>query len=174
MSYDFSGAWSATTGHNAPLAADPADPTPGAALNTVSAAVARYLAAGLPKQKLLLGLPLYGRVWRGCDSRRMGEYQICDGPASGTWEEGVLDYQDIVRNYLTAAGFQRNFNRAALAPFLFQASSGRFISYDDDESVHHKLAFIKDNGLAGAFLWEISGDPAGALVDQVAAELQAR
>ena len=73
MSYDFSGAWSKTTGHNAPLAVDPNDPTPGAALNTVSAAVGRYLTAGVPKRKLLLGFPLYGRAWRGCDSRNKGD-----------------------------------------------------------------------------------------------------
>ena len=172
MSYDFSGAWSKRTGHNAPLATDPNDPTPGAALNTVSAAVARYLAAGVPKRKLLLGLPLYGRVWSGCDSRNNGEYQICDGPAKGTWEDGVLDYQDIAHNYVTNPGFTRNINHAAMAPFLFQASSGRFISYDDEESFHCKIAFLKDNGLAGVMLWEISADREGTLVDLVANELR--
>jgi len=172
MSYDFSGAWSTTTGHNAPLAADPNDPAPGAALNTVSAAVARYLAAAVPKRKLILGLPLYGRAWRGCDSRNKGEYQICAGPAKGTWEDGVLDYQDIAQNYLTNPSFERKFNDTVMAPFLFHEASGRFISYDDEESFRHKLAFLKHNGLAGAMLWEISADREGALVGLVANELR--
>ena len=172
MSYDFSGAWSKTSGHNAPLAADPNDPTPGAALNTVSAAVARDLAAGVPKRKLLLGFPLYGRAWRGCDSRNKGEYQICDGPAKGTWEDGVLDYQDIAKNYITNPSFERSVNRAARTPFLFQASSGCFISYDDEESFRYKLAFLKDNGLAGAMLWETDADREGTLVGLVANELR--
>jgi chitinase len=172
MSYDFSGAWSKRSGHNAPLATDPNDPTPGAPLNTVSAAVARYLAAGVPDRKLLLGLPLYGRAWKGCNNRNNGEYQICDGPAKGTWEDGVLDYQDIARNYVTNLGFVRNVNYTVMAPFLFQTSSGCFISYDDEESFNYKLAFLKANRLAGAMLWEISADRESTLIGVVANELR--
>src|SRR5690349_18883735 len=80
-------AWSKTSGHNAPLAADPNDPAQGSAVNNVSAAVARFLAAGAPRSELLLGLPLFGRTWKSCDRRQDGEYQMCDGPGQGTWEE---------------------------------------------------------------------------------------
>ncbi len=174
MSYDFSGAWSKTSGHNAPLAFDPNDPTPGAALNPVSAAVARHLAAGLPRSKLLLGLPLYGRIWQGCEARNDGEYQVCAGPGKGTWEDGVLDNQDIAQTYATDPAFTRHVNRAAKAPFLFDAASGHFISYDDAESFHDKLSFLTDNGLAGVMLWELSADRKDVLIDLVARELGAR
>jgi chitinase len=172
MSYDFSGAWSKTSGHNAPLAADPDDPAPGSTVNSVSAAVARYLAAGVPRSKLLLGLPLYGRTWKGCDHRRDGEYQMCDGPAQGTWEEGVLDYRDIAKNYVTNPRFQKNWNQVAMVPFLFDESSGQFVSYDDARSIGHKLRLIKANELAGAMLWEISADREGTLLDVVTGELR--
>ena len=42
MSYDFAGPWSKTSGHNAPLFADPANPSPDAARNTVAAAVVAF------------------------------------------------------------------------------------------------------------------------------------
>jgi chitinase len=171
MSYDFAGPWSKTSGHNAPLFADPANPLPEAARDTVAAAVMRHLDAGVPPEKLLLGLPLYGRAWRGCDSRADGEYQRCSGPAKGTWEDGVVGYQDIAANYLTNAAFVRHFNTAAKVPFLFGRTSGQFISYDDAESFTYKVEFLKEKRLAGVMYWEITADHEGNLIDLVAREL---
>jgi chitinase len=171
MSYDFAGAWSKTSGHNAPLFADPADPSPDGARNTVAAAVLRLVQAGVSPRKLLLGLPLYGRTWRGCAARNDGAYQECSGPAKGTWEDGVLDYQDIAANYLKGEAFVRHFNRAAKVPFLFDARSGQFISYDDAESLRYKVGFLKKRGLGGAMFWEITADRKGSLLDLVAREL---
>jgi chitinase len=171
MSYDFAGAWSKTSGHNAPLFTDPANPSPDDRRNTVAASVIRHIKAGVPPEKLLLGLPLYGRTWRGCDPRNNGEYQECSGPGRGTWEDGVLDYQDIAANYLTRANFVRHFNQPTRVPFLFDASSGQFISYDDAESFRYKLAFLKEKRLAGAMYWEISADREGSLLDVIAKQL---
>jgi chitinase len=171
MSYDFAGAWSKTSGHNAPLFADPANPSPDGARITVVTAVARHLQAGIPSGKLLLGLPLFGRTWRGCDPRNNGEYQECSGPAKGTWEDGVLDYQDIAAHYLTNSAFVRRFNEAAKVPFLFDIGSGQFISYDDAESFRYKLGFLKEQQLGGAMYWEITADRQGSLLDLVAREL---
>jgi chitinase len=171
MSYDFAGPWSKTSGHNAPLFADPANPSPDAPRNTVAAAVMRYLNAGVPPEKLLLGLSLYGRTWRGCDPRNDGEYQECSGPAKGTWEDGVLDYQDIAANYLTNETFVRHFNQAAKVPFLFGATSGQFISYDDAESFRDKVGFLKERRLGGAMYWEVTADREGSLLGLMAREL---
>lgn len=171
MSYDFAGAWSKTSGHNAPLFADLANPSPGAARNTVAAAVMRHLKADVPPEKLLLGLSFYGRTWRGCDPRNNGEYQGCSGPAKGTWEDGVLDYRDIAVNYLTNGAFVRHFNQAAKVPFLFDAISGQFVSYDDAESFRYKVGFLKERRLGGAMCWEITADREGSLLDLVAREL---
>jgi chitinase len=171
MSYDFAGAWSKTSGHNAPLFSDPANPSPDATRNTVTAAVMRHLEAGVPPEKLLLGLSLSGRTWRGCDPRNDGEYQECSGPAKGTWEDGVLDYQDIAVNYLTNEAFVRHFNQVAKVPFLLDASSGQFISYDDAESFRSKVGFLKERRLGGAMYWEITADRKGSLLDLGAREL---
>lgn len=171
MSYDFAGPWSKTSGHNAPLFADPANPSPEAVRNTVTAAVFRHLDAGVPPEKLLLGLPLYGRTWRRCDPRNDGEYQECSGPAKGTWEDGVVDYQDIAANYLTNGVFVRHFNHMAKVPFLFGATAGQFISYDDTESFRYKIDFLKERRLGGVMYWEITADRQGSLLDLIAREL---
>jgi chitinase len=171
MSYDFAGPWSKTSGHNAPLFADPANPLPEVVRNTVSAAVLRHLDAGVPPEKLLLGLPLYGRTWGGCDPRHDGEYQECAGPAKGTWDDGVVNYQDIAANYLTNRAFVRHFNQVAKVPFLFGATSGQFISYDDAESFRYKIEFLKERRLGGVMYWEITADREGSLLDLIAREL---
>lgn len=131
----------------------------------------RYLNAGVPPEKLLLGLSLYGRTWRGCDPRNDGEYQECSGPAKGTWEDGVLDYQDIAANYLTNETFVRHFNQAAKVPFLFGATFGQFISYDDAESFRDKVGFLKERRLGGAMYWEVTADREGSLLGLMAREL---
>ena len=56
MTYDFNGPWSSTTGFIAPLAS-----TDG---GSVERSVSSWLSAGLPSQKLLVGLPFYGYGWR--------------------------------------------------------------------------------------------------------------
>ena len=56
MTYDFSGPWSQTTGLVAPLSAPVGD--------SVERSVTSWLRAGIPAEKLLVGLPFYGYGWR--------------------------------------------------------------------------------------------------------------
>ena len=46
----------------------------------------------------------------------------------------------------------------AKVPYLYNATTGTFISYDDNESMKYKTGYIKTKGLSGAMFWEISGD----------------
>ena len=65
MSYDFAGAWSKTSGHNAPLFADPANPSPDAAGMTVAAAVMRHLTGGgAPGEATARAPPFWSRMAR--------------------------------------------------------------------------------------------------------------
>lgn len=56
MTYDFNGPWSSTTGFIAPLATNEG--------GSVERTVNSWLDAGIPAQKLLVGLPFYGYGWR--------------------------------------------------------------------------------------------------------------
>lgn len=59
MTYDFSGPWSQTTGFIAPLASNSPDD------GSVERSVNSWIRAGIPADKLLVGLPFYGYGWRG-------------------------------------------------------------------------------------------------------------
>lgn len=175
MTYDFNGGWQNTSGHNAPLYFDPAAadselPTP--EQFNVESAVDGHLHAGVPANKLVLGMPFYGRGWMNCEEANHGEYQHCSPPQDGTWENGVFDFSDIEDNYVNKNGYQRYWNDVAKVPFLYNAANGAFITYDDAESFQHKTDFIKANNLAGSMFWEVSGDRNGTLLTALAKQLK--
>ena len=152
MGYDFHGTWDTTTNFNAPLyrtSTDPAD----ASLN-IDAAVKTYLSGDVPADKLVLGVPFYGHGWSGVAPTGNGLYQSTTGAAPGTWEPGSYDYKDIVANYLPT--YQQYWNADAHVPWLYDPTSKIFISYDDPQSLAAKAAYVRDNGLAGVMIWEIS------------------
>ncbi len=169
MTYDFHGGWEATSNHNAALYKDPNDP----AANTnfyVDGAINVYTNEGVPVDKLVLGVPFYGRGWKSCGKENNGQYQPCkpgsDGKlaSKGTWDDystgdtGVYDYGDLAANYVNKNGFVRYWNDTAKVPYLYNATTGTFISYDDNESMKYKTDYIKTKGLSGAMFWELSGD----------------
>lgn len=157
MAYDFHGSWSERTNFNAPLFAPSDDPTPNAAALSVDAAVRGYLDAGTPASKLVLGVPFYGRGWTGALDTSDGLYSTHTGAAPGTWEAGVLDYDDIVANYLPST-FSRHWDDEAQVPWLHDSTSGVMITYDDVESMERKARYVADRDLRGAMYWELSGD----------------
>ncbi len=152
MGYDFHGAWDTTTNFNAPLYRTPTDPAD-ASLN-IDAAVQAYLSGDVPAGKLVLGVPFYGHGWSGVSATGNGLYQSASGAALGTWEAGSYDYKDIVANYLHT--YQQYWNADAHVPWLYDPTSKIFISYDNPQSLTAKAAYVRDNGLAGVMIWEVS------------------
>lgn len=75
---------------------------------------------------------------------------------TGTWENGVFDYDHLKKSYLPT--YTRYWDSQSKVPYLFNASTGIWISYDDRESIRIKSDYIKREQLAGAMFWELSGD----------------
>ena len=78
-----------------------------------------HLNAGVPKDKLVLGMPFYGRGWTGCGGADHGLYQNCSGPSEGTWEEGVFDFSHLEKDYIDKNGYTRHWNDQAKVPYLY-------------------------------------------------------
>jgi chitinase len=179
MSYDYHGSWERVAGLNAPLRHDPADP----AGTNVEASVQRLLENGIPAHKITLGIPFYGKGWAGCAPGPAGDglYQPCAGLASGSAAES-FDFAFLTdRGYLSrdrdglytvaGPGFVRHWSPAARVPYLYNASNGVFITYDDEASVREKVDLIKEYGLRGAMFWEIGADGQGVLRDTLRSSL---
>ncbi len=158
MTYDFHGGWENRTGFNAALYADPDDPTAQSDLLNVDATAKAYLAAGIPPDKLVIGVPFYGRGWSGVTNVNKGLYQSASGVPQGTWEAGMFDYHDLKQNYLPT--YTRSWNFAARVPWLYNPDTRIMISYDDPESLAQKIDYVKNKGLGGVMIWELSGDDA--------------
>ena len=170
MSYDYNGSWDKTTGHNAPLYRSAADNGP--AGFDIDASVRAYLASGMPADKLVLGMPLYGRGWSGVapGTSGTGLHSTGTGASTGTWEAGVLDYDDITAHYLPR--MTRYWDSVSKVPYLWDPATGVFISYDDAQSMRAKARYLDSLGLGGVMLWELSSDRGGVLIDALNAELR--
>ena len=152
MTYDFHGPWESTTNHHAPLYSNSAQPDQ----NTVEIAIETYLDAGVPPEKLILGVPFYGKTWSEVTG---GDGLFQSGSVGpGNYEDGTMDYHHIVDNYLSNSSFTRYWDSQALVPYLHSETEQIFISYEDTESLQYKIDFILDKGLGGAMFWELSGD----------------
>ena len=81
---------------------------------------------------------------------------------TGTWENGVFDYDHLKRTYLPL--YTRHWDDMSKVPFIFNPSTGLWISYDDSESISLKNEYIKREKLAGAMFWELSSDRNAELI----------
>nr|BAM67140.1 chitinase [Paenibacillus sp. FPU-7] len=193
MTYDFHGDWEKRTNNNAPLYADTRDPDLDKKFYT-DGAIQIYKNAGVPGNKLTLGLPFYGRGWTNCAPGAAGDglYQECTPDWNGnyvprgTWDtfetgnSGFFDYGDLGGNYVNKNGYTRYWNDQAKVPYLYNPTTKTFISYDDEQSIKFKTDYIKSQGLAGAMVWDTSSDcrkspkytcTGATLLEKIASEL---
>ena len=160
MGYDYYDRKDGTTGNHSPLFPDPADP------KHVSddQSVRDYIAAGVPAEKIVLGVPFYGHGWAGIPPANNGLFQPVV-PASKMFD--VL-YTDIARKDLAAgSGFTRYWDEASAVPWIYNPATQTFITYDDPESVRRKCAYVKAKGLGGIMFWAYNGDPDNVLLDAI-------
>ena len=158
MTYDYHSG-SKIAHFNAPLYTATGDPTPGF---TVDSTVQRYLRGGVKPAQLVVGLPFYGRVYGGIAAVNDGLFQSVTGPVPDEWRTGT-DYKSIVRRDPQSLGFRRVLHPEARVPFLYNAITGTWITYDDAESIGEKVAYVRSHGLGGVMAWELGGDD-GTLV----------
>jgi len=149
MAYDYSGPWSTETSHQANLFDADDESTP---FNTQTA-VSYYISQGVAASKIVLGMPLYGRVF----DKTKGLGLPYSGIGSGTWEQGVYDFKA-----LPLTGAMEFIDSKAGASFSFDATKGELISYDNIAMAKQKAAWIQLMGLGGGMWWESSADVTGS------------
>ncbi|HXW14397.1 MAG TPA: glycoside hydrolase family 18 protein [Terriglobia bacterium] len=171
--YDFTVASSKVTNFVAPLfpTGDKDDPAP--LTDNVDAAVKAYLAAGVPADKVVVGVRFIGTGWQGVPNINNGLYQNNAGPAKGTWDKagsapsGSFFYQDIEENYI--GSYSKFWHPAAKVPWLYNPTTGIMISYEDPQSAGDKAQYVIANNLGGVMVWELAADDQQhSLVDTIA------
>lgn len=101
---------------------------------TVEEAVDHHLGAGIPKEKLVLGMPFYGK----------GDRDVV----------GPMDFKDLEQQ----TKYQVKWDDTAKVPYLVN-DDGEFIcTFENQQSIAIKCQFIKEKGLLGGMYWEYNGD----------------
>jgi chitinase len=147
MAYDYAGSWDTTSGHQANLYPNSANPN--ATPFSTDAAVTGYTSAGVPASKIVLGMPVYGRAFESTN----GLGQSFTGVGSGSWENGIWDYK-----VLPKAGATEYYDATSGATYSYDPSTKELISYDTPDMISKKVAYLKSKGLGGSMFWEASGD----------------
>jgi chitinase len=160
MSYDYHGAWDSTgpTDFHSNLYIDPASPNYASQADfCTNAAVNHLISAGMPKEKINIGIPFYGRGWKGVSagssSTYPGLYQTANGAASGTYEAGFEDYK--VLKSKTGTVYRHSVTHQS---YKYSSSTTEFWSFDTIGDVQEKADWVKVSGLGGVFSWSADGD----------------
>lgn len=164
MTYDFVWNGAPATGHHTALrwsGPETAEFTPSA-----ETFVRQHLEAGIPPEKIVVGAAFYGRGYAGAAPTDRGLRQ--------TYERYDRDWPwwRIAAEALGGGSFERYWDEAARASWLWNPDTQTFITYDDPASLQEKARFVRRLGLGGMMYWEHSHDPAETLLDVIWKELR--
>ncbi|CAK9440346.1 uncharacterized protein LODBEIA_P44460 [Lodderomyces beijingensis] len=142
MAYDFAGqGWSAKTGYHSNLFGNNGD-------NDLCAhdVVQTYLQKGISAKKLILGMPMYGRIFSGVDACGVGQSFQKSG------SEDTVNYNKIEEN------MDCHFDSRKVAAFAYNAATKELTTFDNAQSAKIKGSYVRSNGLGGGMWWDSSGD----------------
>lgn len=107
---------------------------------SVDEAVDAHLTAGIPMNKLVLGMPFYGH----------GKGGVAD----------FINYKEIVK----LTGFTKQWDDVAKSPFLENAAGEFVCAFDDPLSIEAKCNYILERKMLGGMYWDYSGDTADGVL----------
>ena len=149
QTYDLSGTWEGwKTWYNGSLYEGKTLLTATRPYPSVDEKVGYYLAAGVPKAKLGLGIAFYGCVWNGAN----GPAQPIQGVTMNN-----LAYSAILDQYDKPGAY--HWDALAHAPYFSVGTATdparKFVSYDDARLAREKVLYARTHGLGGVIIWEL-------------------
>lgn len=149
MCYDYFGAWDKKIGLNAPLNNDND-------LN-VQYSIEYFEKLGAPLNKIIMGLPFYGRTFRTNEEGNLGDVSDEQGfPGPYTREDGFMGYNEICQEL-------SNKNQEWTSHWDVESSEAlakvqldnetRVVSYDSTRSIANKVRYAIKKGLGGVMVW---------------------
>lgn len=141
MAYDFTAGETGTTAARHQSNLYPSD----LALNGISVdgQINNLIDAGMPSEKILMGLPFYGRY--------------------GATETRTFD--QLRQNYINRNGYRVLWDNVAKAPYIVDSNGNFAFSYDNLLSIYFKGLYVAEYCLGGLFSWQSGMDMANILAN---------
>lgn len=165
MTYDLQS--SSKTSHHTALYDNPNSP-----FGTVEQTVKTYESQGIAKNKLIVGIAFYGRMFTlsGEVTNSIGNTNVISGGKT-------ITYADIYKQYLSKAYSSNSditiyFDEKAYAPYIYDSKNKIFITYDDPLSVAGKCQYVKENDLGGVMFWDYGEDLTFTLLNAIYQEMK--
>lgn len=153
MCFDYHGSWdTSATGAHAALY------DPSSNIST-SFGIGSWLHSGVPPNKVVMGMPLYGRSWilKSLNETGIGAPAVAAGPILNLSNEtGVMFFSEI-RNFIRQKKATEVFDKKTVSAYAY-SSDRIWVGYDNKQSVAAKISFAKKKHLLGYFFWALSQD----------------
>ena len=104
---------------------------------------------GMASDKILLGIPAYGRMWRQAPSDGDGL-----GVKAGTSGNRSLNLADVKQ--LENDGYTHSYDEQAQAAWWYNGTN--FVSAEDEQSLRYKARWAMDQALLGTAVWAYAHD----------------
>lgn len=156
MTYDFHGDWERQVGHHSPLYPLLSASTYQKKL-TVDFSAAEWVRKGVAKEKLVIGLPTYGRTFTlANDTLTDVGAPALSGGLSGnyTQEAGFLAFYEVCD--MLRAGATLVWDNEQQVPYAFKDE--QWVGFDDQRSLRMKVQWLRENGYSGVMIWSVDLD----------------
>lgn len=156
MTYDYHGSWEKKTGHVAPMYYFPGDEFDNFNSNFT---LNYFMEMGVPREKIIMGMPMYGQTWTLADTNEHGLNSPTYGPGEAgqySMQRGMIAYYEICSRLRGDGWSVVRDPHGRIGPFAFKGN--QWMSFDDMEMIHLKATFVRNHRLGGAMIWALDFD----------------
>lgn len=153
MTFDFSGPWDGKVRYIAALKGKDED--------NVASRVNYFISEGVPAEKIILGLPFFGRTFITENEGDIGDATKDNRGFAGPYfkEKGFLGFNEVCR-LKKIHEWEDEFDQEAsqaIGKFKYEGLT-KVTVYDTPRSVANKVKFMMENNLGGVWTWFVDSD----------------
>ncbi|KMT09000.1 hypothetical protein BVRB_6g137090 [Beta vulgaris subsp. vulgaris] len=121
-----------------------------------SSGISAWINAGVPANKLVLGLPFYGYAWILSNANDNGVLATATGGDTSFGEQSTVTYKRI-KEFISQNGATVKYDSSYVTNYCNSGTT--WIGYDDTESITQKVLYAKNSAsILGYFAWNIVQD----------------